>query len=308
MRLNNLKRAGAVLICAMAGLGLAACGSNTSNKTASRTVGTAPPGPVVQDKPGRYKVGRSYAISGIVYQPVERFRHSETGQASWYGPGFHGRLTANGERYDQRAMTAAHRTLQMPSIVRVTNLANGRSVVVRVNDRGPYHGGRVLDVSEAAAEALNFKHLGVTKVRIDVLEGSSREVARLARQNADIADLEAVRLAAEKGPTPRVVEPTLSTDPGSIRVASAGTGGAGGIVGREQAFIQAGAFGQIANARGLQRKLESLGAVQVEPTFANGKRLYRVRLGPYPDFDTAEGVLHDVIALGVQNAKLIAIR
>src|SRR4051812_48449135 len=85
---------------------------------------------------GRYKVGQPYTIDGVTYVPREDYNYDETGIASWYGPGFHGRYTANGEVYDQSQLTAAHRTLPMPSLVRVTNLDNGKSVVVRINDRG----------------------------------------------------------------------------------------------------------------------------------------------------------------------------
>src|ERR1700748_2027878 len=101
---------------------------------------------------GFYKVGAPYTVDGVTYVPTEEFRHSETGTASWYGPGFHGKSTANGEVYDQSDHTAAHRTLQMPSVLRVTNLDTGQSTVVRVNDRGPYARSRILDVSRAAAE------------------------------------------------------------------------------------------------------------------------------------------------------------
>jgi len=296
--------------CLLLCLALAGCGAGKSggNTTAARTT---PSGEVIQDRLGRYKVGNSYEIAGIVYQPREKYQHTETGHASWYGPGFHGRLTANGERYDQGAMTAAHRTLQMPSIIRVTNMANGRSVILRVNDRGPYHDDRVLDVSAAAAEALDFKHLGITKVRIDVLGAASREVAALARKGSTVASLDAVRLRAATRTPPaaqRAPQPTPSVVSRDVQVASAVPGGPGGVVGSDETFIQAGAFGEIANARSLQRKLEGLGAVKIEPTFSNGRRLYRVRLGPYPEFETAEGVLREVVAMGLQNAKLVVIR
>lgn len=298
--------------CLLIGVSLAACSGGGNSGGNSASTRATSPAPVVQDRLGRYKVGNSYEIAGVVYQPRERFQHTETGRASWYGPGFHGKLTANGERYDQRAMTAAHPTLQMPSIIRVTNIANGQSVMLRVNDRGPYHGGRVLDVSEAAAEALNFKHLGIAKVRIDVLGQESRQVAALARDGASVEKLDAVRKAAatRRSSLAKQHAPASSPPVGSrdVQVASATPGGPGGVVSSEEAFIQAGAFGKIANARGLQRKLEGLGAVQIEPMFSQGRRLYRVRLGPYADFETAEGVLHDVVALGVQNAKLVVIR
>lgn len=130
---------------------------------------------------GHYKVGRPYKIAGRKYYPEERFKFSEVGMASWYGPNFHGKQTANGEIFDKFELTAAHRTLQLPSIIRVTNLKNGRNIIARVNDRGPFAHDRVLDLSERSAELLGFKNDGTTKVRIDVLEDHSRKVASMAR-------------------------------------------------------------------------------------------------------------------------------
>lgn len=101
----------------------------------------------------------------------------QEGRASWYGPRFHGRRTANGERFDKNALTAAHRRLPLSSFVRVTNVANKRSVVVRINDRGPYHSGRIIDLSQAAASALGLQHSGTARVR---LQGLSRDEARVA--------------------------------------------------------------------------------------------------------------------------------
>ena len=96
---------------------------------------------------GRYKVGTPYQIKNVWYYPKVEYDYDETGIASWYGPNFHQKLTANGEIFDQNAITAAHRTLPMPSIVRVTNLENGRSLIVRINDRGPFAHGRIIDLS-----------------------------------------------------------------------------------------------------------------------------------------------------------------
>ncbi len=129
---------------------------------------------------GMYKVGQPYSIDGITYVPTEEFRHVETGVASWYGPGFHGKNTANGELYDQHDRTAAHRTLQMPSVLRVTNLENGQSTVVRVNDRGPFARSRIIDVSKVAAEELGMTRNGTARVRIDQLEAESQAVKQIA--------------------------------------------------------------------------------------------------------------------------------
>lgn len=126
---------------------------------------------------GEYKVGKPYQVAGEWYSPNEDYSYDETGLASWYGPGFHGNRTANGETFDTNELTAAHRTLPMPSLVRVTNLENGKSVVVRVNDRGPFAKGRIIDVSSRAADLLGFKGNGVAKVRVQILEAESRAIA-----------------------------------------------------------------------------------------------------------------------------------
>ncbi|TVQ83741.1 MAG: septal ring lytic transglycosylase RlpA family protein [Micavibrio sp.] len=137
---------------------------------------------------GHYKVGTPYKINGRWYHPREDFNLVQTGVASWYGPGFHGKTTANGERYDQYAMTAAHPTLQMPSIIRVTNLENGRTAVLRVNDRGPFARGRVLDVSKAGARQLGFERQGTARVRIEVMREESMRVAAMAKRGQSTAN------------------------------------------------------------------------------------------------------------------------
>jgi rare lipoprotein A len=116
---------------------------------------------------GRYQVGKPYQIAGKWYTPKEDESLKEIGLASWYGPNFHGRLTANGEIYDQFALTGAHPTMPLPSYAKVTNLENGRSLVVRINDRGPYAHGRVVDLSAQAAKMLGYDHQGVAKVKVE---------------------------------------------------------------------------------------------------------------------------------------------
>ena len=120
--------------------------------------------------PGPKKIGKPYKINGVTYYPMESADgYSEVGVASWYGPGFHGKLTANGETYNQKAMTAAHKTLPLPTLVKVENLENGKSVVVRVNDRGPYSKGRIIDLTEVAARRLDMLDKGTARVRVSVL-------------------------------------------------------------------------------------------------------------------------------------------
>ncbi len=132
---------------------------------------------------GAYLTGRPYVIGGRTYYPTQNpSGYSAVGTASWYGDAFHGRRTANGEIFDKGSISAAHPTLPLPSYVRVTNLKNGRSMVVRVNDRGPYHGGRVMDVSQRVADALQFRGEGTAHVRVEYL-------GRAALQGSDDATL-----------------------------------------------------------------------------------------------------------------------
>jgi rare lipoprotein A len=127
-----------------------------------------------------YIVGQPYQINGRTYTPQEDFDYDRIGVASWYGSDFHGRRTANGETYDMNAMTAAHPTLPMPTIVRVTNLDNGRSIVVRINDRGPFADDRIIDLSRAGARELGFENNGLTRVRVSVMREASLQLKRAA--------------------------------------------------------------------------------------------------------------------------------
>nr|WP_246703229.1 MULTISPECIES: septal ring lytic transglycosylase RlpA family protein [unclassified Rhizobium] len=115
---------------------------------------------------GRFMVGNPYQVKGKWYYPKEDFGYSKVGIASWYGSAFHGRLTANGEVYDQQALTAAHPTFPLPSYARVTNVETGSSIIVRVNDRGPYHPGRIIDLSNKTAQMLDLQHSGTGDVRV----------------------------------------------------------------------------------------------------------------------------------------------
>jgi rare lipoprotein A len=123
---------------------------------------------------GRQLIGKSYSVAGKRYTPYEKpVGYSAVGTASWYGEAFHGRRTANGEVYDRHGISAAHPTMPLPAYARVTNVLNNRSIIVRVNDRGPYHGGRVMDVSQATADALAFRHLGTARIKLEYLGQAS---------------------------------------------------------------------------------------------------------------------------------------
>lgn len=129
---------------------------------------------IIKNYGGVYKVGKPYKIAGKWYYPKEDYQYSEVGIASWYGEDFNGKLTANGERYNMNTLTAAHRTLPLPSIVKVTNLQNGRSIILRVNDRGPYVKNRIIDLSKRGAQLLGYLGQGTTKVKVEVLANESK--------------------------------------------------------------------------------------------------------------------------------------
>jgi rare lipoprotein A len=153
---------------------------------------------------GRYHVGKPYVIAGVTYYPQEDPNYRASGIASWYGDAFHGRLTSNGEIFDMRSITAAHPTLPLPSYVRVTNLTNGKSLIVRVNDRGPFHANRVIDVSVRAADLLGFKHKGTERVRVEYvgrakIEGSDdMQLAATLRENGPAPAPNQVRIAQQR--------------------------------------------------------------------------------------------------------------
>jgi peptidoglycan lytic transglycosylase len=159
---GGIARVGALAACCAV---LAHCSGPFSSKEYSPRV--VEEGEPVPKGGGAYRVGKPYSINGRTYVPAENPSYRAEGVASWYGRDFHGRLTANGEVYDMHSISAAHTTLPLPSYVRVTNLDNGRSIVVRVNDRGPYHRNRVIDLSIGTAKALEFYGRGLARVRVE---------------------------------------------------------------------------------------------------------------------------------------------
>jgi len=181
------------------------------------------PGQPIPKGGGTYRIGNPYFVAGRMYVPEENRRYRAEGIASWYGDDFHGRLTANGEIYDMEAISAAHATMPIPSYARVTNSGNGRSLIVRVNDRGPYHPGRIIDLSSRAAEMLDVRRAGTALVRVEYvgpapLEGSDdRKLIATLREGMPAPTPSNVMLASAK---PFVPEITTTTP--SRRTAAAG--------------------------------------------------------------------------------------
>lgn len=275
---------------------------------------------------GALKVGKPYTVMGKTYYPAETYDYVETGIASWYGPGFHANKTANGERYDQNELTAAHRTLQMPSLVKVTNLDNGRSVVVRVNDRGPFARGRIMDVSAKAAELLGMVRTGTARVKLELLANESRALANAARNGKSTKGVEVAfnqtgqlpggYYVAPQGPVASDVqlsEADLVQMAQNDRVEGHYKGGnfypnpvvQQNPVAVTQIFVQAGAFGQLDNAKRLAQKLETIAPSKVEPVSYAGKMLYKVRLGPLDSVRAADNVLSKVLANGQSDAIIV---
>ena len=268
---------------------VAACGSGER-----KTAYVAPP-PVE----GTYKVGKPYDIDGVTYRPMIDESYDETGIASWYGPKFHGKRTANGEFFDMNAVSAAHQTLPMPSMVRVTNLDNGRQIEVRVNDRGPFVRGRIIDMSRRGAQLLGFRYKGTARVRVRIMPEESRQVAALARKTAPPATMQSAADGVVFEPLPANTGPVESA---SLPPPGAGSGKVPTI---ERVYIQAGAFLNRENANKLKARLAPLGRAVIAQR-GTGPLLYRVLLGPYTDVARARSLLGAVSARSRSNAKIVS--
>jgi rare lipoprotein A len=269
------------------------CANNTFDLNASPYSQAA----AIKGQGGLYKVGKPYKIRGTTYYPREDYNYSEVGIASWYGKDFHNKKTANGEKYDMNTLTAAHRTLPLPSIVRVTNLENGRSLVLRVNDRGPYAKNRIIDISKRGAQLLGYQMQGTAKVKVEIMAKESKDLkAALLGQK-----VEDVKVAAQP----------------VIQVPSAGQNKTLTLYNANKAdrittshgadnryFVQAGSFSQRSSAVGLKNKLSKYGNANVAQAYVNGKSFYRVRIGPFSFKEEAEVTLAKVKNSGISNASI----
>ena len=234
--------------------------------------------------------GKRYYVLASSADYVER------GVASWYGPGFHKIRTSTGETYDMYAMTAAHKTLPLPAYVRVTNLQNGRSVVVRVNDRGPFVGNRIIDLSYTAASRLGMLHDGTAMVEVRAIDPS------LPPRDSSAPLLAGTPIPPASGQGGAAVEPTPVSAPEVVQVAAT----APALAPRAALFVQAGAFADPANAERLAAKLRGggYGKIFVRDDVIAGRRMYRVRIGPVagvPQFDRIVAALDQA---GVRDAHL----
>jgi peptidoglycan lytic transglycosylase len=276
-------------LCGAAVLSLAACGS-APHYTTNSAKGT-----------GRYMVGRPYEVRGIWYYPHANWSYDRAGIASWYGEAFQGRATSDGEIYNLNALTAAHKTLQLPCVVRVTNLENGRSITLRVNDRGPFAPGRIIDVSRRAAQLLGFERQGTARVRVQLVRDASIRVAEAAGMSGSPN----VAVAAAAPPPP---QPIRVAENRQLPLPAAGDDGQMEIlpVRPTQIYIQAGAFADQHNALRLRDRLRGLGSpVRITGAAVNGLSVYRVRLGPAASVDAADLLLERVVSDGVPQARIV---
>ena len=223
---DTLCRAARFAAVATACLTLAQCGSASklTNKLDPKYGVSASPrvvqsGEAVPRGGGTFRVGRPYTVAGRMYVPEEDRDYSAEGLASWYGDDFHGRQTANGEVFDMTSISAAHPTLPMPSYARVTNLRNGKSLIVRVNDRGPFHANRVIDVSYRAASLLEFERIGTARVRVEYvgrasLDGSDdRQLMATLRTGQPAPPPSAVMVASARPFVPNIASPSRGRYP-----------------------------------------------------------------------------------------------
>ncbi|WGM39358.1 septal ring lytic transglycosylase RlpA family protein [Caulobacter sp. NIBR1757] len=266
-----LTRGGAIALALLASASLAAC----ATPRLSPRMADSKPAP---SKPGGRVPGtmRPYQVGGIWYTPREQPGYNEVGIASWYGQQFHNRQTANGENFDMWVVSAAHKTLPLPCIVEVTNLDNGKKIKVRVNDRGPFVGGRIIDMSRAGADALGFAGKGTARVRVRYVGPAPPRGKDRTLQYAGL----------DKDEAPRALVPRSGDD----------------------WVIQAGAFADRDNAEKAVNSLRDVGRARIVPLKRDGRTLYRVVIESGRDVQGAGRLRDQVAQLGFPDAKLIADR
>lgn len=315
---------------------------------------------IIKDYGGIYKVGNPYKVAGRWYYPKEDYNYKEEGMASWYGEDFNGKRTANGERYNMNTLTAAHRTLPLPSIVKVTNLQNGRSVVLRVNDRGPYVKDRIIDLSKRGAQLLGYMGQGTTRVRVEIMAKESKELKEAMltgkvstdaqdiiqapapslyesseerrKISAEVQKADEAAIYAEAGgkkvaagtykPTGQTVEPVVygsaAAKDGEVKSGSLGvmssaevkTSENKGIYGMAATdpqkastkavqsntyqyqkgyyYIHTGSFTSYSTAHQQMVRLKEYGSSHIVPVEKDGKKYYRVSMGPYSRREEAQ--------------------
>jgi rare lipoprotein A len=268
----------------------------------------------------RYKVGNPYKVAGVWYYPERDLTYDDTGIGSWYGDEFAGKLTANGEIFDPELVTAAHKTLPMPSVVRVTNLDNGKSLVVRINDRGPFVAGRIIDLSREAARRIGYKDNGLARVRVQLLAEQSLRLEKLAK-NGEFPSIDGAPSIAMPE-VEAVVKPkvNITAKSNTGRSAYSSTNGQSALdllsqsrVGEvitvppviTQIWVQVGAFHSESSASAVLAQLETMGNGEISSLIKAGQTLHRVRLGPVQTVSEADKLLNGVMNIGFSGARIV---
>jgi rare lipoprotein A len=312
-----------------AALGLAGCFTSRNETAPQPTLGPTTPPPIATpptipdavpkvEPLSRYGNPSYYEVFGKRYYVLSSsVAYLERGVASWYGPGFHQVRTSSGETYDMYAMTAAHKTLPLPAYVRVTNLENGKSVVVRVNDRGPFVGNRIIDLSYTAASRLDMLRNGTAMVEVRGIDPRAPltdlttpiTAAATPQSGQPVAAATAAGTVSNSAPFVGSATPLPPvTTVGSAAAAGSTAAGASTPVAptRPPLFVQAGAFADPANAERLAAKLRGgeYGKIFVRDDVIAGRKMYRVRIGPVPDVPEFDRIVAALERAGVHDAHL----
>ncbi|MHA1550129.1 MAG: septal ring lytic transglycosylase RlpA family protein [Alphaproteobacteria bacterium] len=238
---------------------------------------TAEMHPSVMAQPiATYKIGKSYSVDGMEYTPKEETEYQAEGMASWYGSEFAGQKTANGAIFNPQGYTAAHKTLPLPSVVKITNLDNGRLTYARVNDRGPFTKNRVMDVSEAVATELQMKAQGTARVKVELMPVESAELKRLAMQSTPASSV-------------------VTTQPAGLSTSEMTTPTTG------QYYVQAGALASTTNAETMRGQISSVGQASI----VEEGGYFKVRVGPYQTVDQARQAKQSLQSHGISSPGLI---
>jgi rare lipoprotein A len=289
----------AAVIGILALLPLSGCSSSNKSAKLDPFAGQGSPrypgnGPLPRGG-GRYQLGEPYQVAGRWFTPREQPGYNKVGVASWYGPQFHRRQTSNGEWFDMNYLTAAHATLPLPSYAKVTNLQNGREVIVRINDRGPFVGDRIIDLSRQAATVLAFKEQGKAQVRVQYLgpaplgdRGSELMALNERLRDGGSTSVMTAALAApakQANYAPRAVFAQTETS--------------------EAFFVQVGSFRDPDNAERTRAELSGSGPIVITAVSGAAGQLYRVRIGPLPDASQAQRALQDAVNAGHSDARVV---
>ena len=296
---------------------LGACSQSTATRDVELGVKTSPRvvsgSRNIRKGGGHYKVGKPYKIAGQWYVPRKDPDYDRRGVASWYGATFHGRRTANGEVYDMNALTAGHPTLPLPSYAHVTNMTNGRTILVRINDRGPYVKNRLIDLSRRSARELGYQNKGLARVRVryagpaplhgnDAAErrylaaqawyGVRRQFAKGVSPNSDSGSTGPI-VTASTWPVLRNRSNRLALSGLAVQRASLG--------GPPRIYLGSGVFPLRAQAERLRHLLKGLEPVEVEKLNIGSKPVFRLLLGPFNEVE-AKSAIKQVASLGIDRS------